>query len=392
MDLFGDIRALLHDTPSEHGWDALTEIAHHLWREDPAGLRTQILPYIDDHLTRWPDDMRECPRAWVEPMVSGAWRPHFHMVRSLVGWSLDQLGAPDRLHPAHLAHLAILHVRMGSSDAARRVLGVAWERLREVALDLVGDATIEPLHILLQGPAQSTLTTLSVRGAHTRRLRPMFVTEMATSLAAYAPPALRRLSLRGFPIDPEHIDVLLDARVLDGVEVLNLDLCAIGDEGMRRLFQADHLWALRHLSVSGCEIGPVGAEALADSALSEQLQTLVMTRNHAGVDWMRRAGRPGAWRGLRTLMLDGAQGPQACEVIAQMECWESLRALDVGGIGFWGAEALAEAPTLPEVVRQQWEEMRERINQQLSQQMAGLRLPLPDILSDGTDEDGEEEA
>ena len=53
---------------------------------------------------------------------------------------------------------------------------------------------------------------------------------------------------------------------------------------------------------------------------------------------------------------------------------------------------MAEAPTLPEVVRQQWEEMRERINQQLSQQMAGLRLPLPDILSDGTDEDGEEEA
>lgn len=332
-----------------------------LIEREPRALAEEVAPYLARHLERWPDALRRCPERWLPGLLSGRPDPRWPLVREVMIFAPRAGGAqaPGARAASNLEHISRLHIYARGSAPGRiqALLGAKWRRLQAVSLDLDQGELAPLMEQLLEGRARQTLRELALRGSG--------CDDAVLEVLAEATPALRRLTLRRGQITDAGVRQLIGGGALGALQELVLDLNPIGDAGLRALARAEHLERLEMLSLSGCEISAAGARALARSTHAPRLEVLVLARNYAGASWLREARHAEAWRRLRILFLDGAEGDQGARALAQLEGLEQLEQLVVGGLSAQGARALARASNLPDGVRQRWSQIWERRARQL---------------------------
>jgi WD40 repeat protein len=80
-DVFGDIRSALQQEPSRAAWGQLCTL---LDKIDDAVLEDELLPYLRDHLRRWPHIERPMPDRWWQQLTDEGKEPR----AQLSGWRL----------------------------------------------------------------------------------------------------------------------------------------------------------------------------------------------------------------------------------------------------------------------------------------------------------------
>lgn len=252
--LFGDIRALLHEPTDARSWELLCEKLDAVSLDE---LEAIYLPYLVAHLDRWSDVHRVAPWRWIE----GALRRD---VRSLV-------------------KLRIV-----------RTVDLSWRRLRHDQLDR-----------LLSHAPLSGVTHLYLDSC---RLSPAALGKVVHHEAFES---LRVLSLARNPLSRDGVAVLSSASALRDVVSLDLEGCFLDDASVDGLLKATCFQRLESLDLSGNVLGVDAMEALAGSAQRETLHALNLTGCVARQGARIARGGPlldvlamgGAWPGLEQLEL-----------------------------------------------------------------------------------------
>lgn len=93
-ELFGEIRARLHDFRQEQGSSG----ARDRWRDlvalidsaaDPSWLEGQVLPYVEEALEQWEDELRELPPHWALELLQGRSQPKHRLALMGRGYPLS---------------------------------------------------------------------------------------------------------------------------------------------------------------------------------------------------------------------------------------------------------------------------------------------------------------
>jgi uncharacterized protein (TIGR02996 family) len=162
------------------------------------------------------------------------------------------------------------------------------------------------------------------------------------------PPALRELRLSGNPLRDGGVARLAGAAAQARLTELTLANCGIGPGGVEDLAASPGLASLAVLDLSGNSLGTTGAEALARSPHLAALSTLLLFQcelGDAGLEALARSPR------LRPASLDlqsNGIGPQGLEALARSALADNLAFLQVedNPIGDQGLMALLESPRL----------------------------------------------
>lgn len=79
---FGEIRALVQQTPSAQTLDTISQWLFDAMETHPEWSKVEVLPYILDHLNRrWPDEARRLPYSWFNQLLHG--EPHMESIVAL---------------------------------------------------------------------------------------------------------------------------------------------------------------------------------------------------------------------------------------------------------------------------------------------------------------------
>lgn len=218
--LFGDIRALLHETTDARSWELLCEKLDGVGLDE---LESIYLPYMMAHLDRWSDVRRLAPWRWIE----GALRREAESV----------------------AKLRIV-----------RAVDLSWRRLRHDQLDR-----------LLSHAPLSGITHLYLDSC---RLSPAALGKIVHHEAFES---LKVLSLARNPLSRDGVAVLSSASALRDVVALDLEGCFLDDASVAGVLDATCFQRLESLDLSGNVLGVEAMEALAGSAQRETLRALNLT-------------------------------------------------------------------------------------------------------------------
>jgi uncharacterized protein (TIGR02996 family) len=129
---------------------------------------------------------------------------------------------------------------------------------------------------------------------------------------------------------------------------LTLVSCGLGDREAARLARCPALRSLATLNLNANQIGPEGAEVLAQSVSG--LQTLLLGENPIGATGAAALAGCGGLGSLSSLGLCGCGlGPEGAEALARSETLRSLTTLELGGnaLGPGGVAELARSERLP---------------------------------------------
>jgi len=169
----------------------------------------------------------------------------------------------------------------------------------------------------------------------------------AAALASVRAPSLRVLRLQGNNLGPLGVRALVSTGLVAQVAHLDLRWNRLGAAGAEALAQAER-GSLRSLVLDRNEIGDQGLRALSKSPVLAGLGTLSLGRNHIG-DRGVQALTEAPGLSLRALDLwHNDLGPLGAQALADCAPLAHLSQLDLGGnrIGSDGARALAESPHL----------------------------------------------
>lgn len=412
---FGELRSVLGRGPSPSAWLALCEIMES-W---PASrFEAELLPYLSVQLARWPDQLCVAPGRWVDALLEGQSAAYLRLIRHLDLRHLE-LEPQDLVlldHHEALSSVRILALSHNTIGAAGAQVMARWARLSRSLHTLsledcqLGD---EGLATLAQAPWLAQLDELELgqnrltsRGLHdlskqqwlslkridlsgnlldqrgllhlgqaapileslkliSARLRPEALSafgqgfdrlerlELGAMLNDAAmihwskvatPPALKTLILRSNRIGPLGAAALAQSAMMQTLIELDLSFNAISDRGVSALSQAAAP-ALERLGFEGCGIGAGGAKALSQAPWASQVRALDLKRNElggVGVDVMFSAASFGALEQL--LLSSNHVGPRGCRALA-MASLPMLKELNIAynGLGDEGLEALASA-------------------------------------------------
>jgi uncharacterized protein (TIGR02996 family) len=192
--------------------------------------------------------------------------------------SVSAAAMPELLPAPFLSGLAEFRLDGGGAD-----LGNGLTRfLRSPRLGGLGTLALndvplggEGLSALAESPALANLTSLSL-------VRAGLTAAALTTLGGVAPARLTALDLSGNDLTPAAARALARARLLAHLETLNLGMNRLGDEGVRALSRSPHLAGLVALDLSANQVGPDGAKALAASPHFARLVTLALRTNRLG--------------------------------------------------------------------------------------------------------------
>jgi hypothetical protein len=67
-DVFGDVRSILQQPPSAHGWALLCDRVD---RIDPERARQEAIPYAAQSMSAWPAALRPLPKVWLDQLAAG---------------------------------------------------------------------------------------------------------------------------------------------------------------------------------------------------------------------------------------------------------------------------------------------------------------------------------
>ena len=156
----------------------------------------------------------------------------------------------------------------------------------------------------------------SITAQHAVRTLRLWKATGADLEAALATPELARvetLSLFRNRLDQADVEALVASPNLASVRVLDLKWCGLGGRTGAVLAAADprRLPALREVSLFGNKLGASGVQALARSALVQQLTALDLTANHAGDAALAQLLGSPAIVNLETLVVDRNEASRA---------------------------------------------------------------------------------
>jgi Ran GTPase-activating protein (RanGAP) involved in mRNA processing and transport len=114
---------------------------------------------------------------------------------------------------------------------------------------------------------------------------------------------LKKLDLERSYVDAEGIRLLIDSKVAENLEELNLAANKFGDEGVRIIAGASKLKNLKVLNLSQNMIGDDGAKAIGTSAQLSGLTHLYMGRNAFGPEGAKAIHETKILTQLKTLVL-----------------------------------------------------------------------------------------
>ena len=116
-------------------------------------------------------------------------------------------------------------------------------------------------------------------------------------------PCLKKLDLERSYVDAEGIRLLIDGKVAENLEELNLAANKFGDEGVKIIAGASKLKNLKVLNLSQNMIGDDGAKAIGTSAQLRGLTHLYMGRNAFGPEGAKAIHETKILTQLKTLVL-----------------------------------------------------------------------------------------
>jgi uncharacterized protein (TIGR02996 family) len=157
------------------------------------------------------------------------------------------------------------------------------------------------------------------------------------------------LSAEGMRLGPVGAEALAQSPHLHNLTTLNLARNGIGAAGAEALAQSPHLHNLTTLNLSLNRIGAAGVEALAQSPHLHNLTTLNLARNGIGAAGAEALAQSPYLQNLTTLDLaSNGIGTAGVEALAQSPYLQNLTTLDLSWneLGAAGAEALAKSSHL----------------------------------------------
>lgn len=296
---FGDVRSLLQQPPSHQSW---AQLCAWVERSDDEELEQAVLPYVRQHLSRWPDRMRAAPRAWLDRMLQDS----------------------KKRVPA-MALVSVLDLR---SYAAARA---SWNKERDEDLSWILRRTeLEYVrHILMH------------------RVSPT-VGELGALAANPAAAKVESIELGECEL-PANSDgrALLEVRELVGLREVAWTAAKLDDLFIQRLAEAPLGGQLERLDVSGNALTHVGVARLLSDARFARLRSLSAGKNPA-------QGRPlaallsgsTAVSQLRELSLSQLDMRDTLAVLVRGPLAERLERLELwkAGLHSGAIEALAAAP------------------------------------------------
>ena len=238
---------------------------------------------------------------------------------------------------------------------------VPWTRLEVLRLraNSLGANLLGPL---ARGEYWSTLRELDLSN------NPVNADGMARLADAGSLEHVTSLGLRGCNITSEGLERLVSSRGFSKLEVLDLSRGAIEDlsKNTHRLARFTRLCELR---LHGNRLGANNLEYLLEDDMIPQIEVLDLSVTELGDDGVALLARCERFENLRELDLAGNRmGADGARALARAPWLANLERLDVGLVAdhaFDVVEAFANSPYLPEDLKQPWlgrfERLRDRI-------------------------------
>lgn len=372
---FGELRSLLHETPTPAAWDSLCALL------DPWPLHEltqQALPYAIDHLKGWPDALRICPPQWVASLRDQRPHPALAIIRVLddprcfnatlaglaqhplpitslrVRGQVDLQGARELAAWPSLSQLTSLDVASCriTNDGAAALAPRLGPALRHLNLSRCAFGADAFRHVI-QSPGAVNLETLRLDGNHAADDGTLQLVELPclTSLRTLGiggtQPYHSATPLDPLGISPATLAALTQRGVFDHIERLYLSATPITSAHAAALAQLGTAQRLRMLDLVGCQLTAEGLRALLDGPLGDQLSELRLSANPLAIQGAqllatRRAPRTSLDLSYLDLTDQGIDALLAAPWIA------SLRALNISqtGLSAQAARAMFDTPAL----------------------------------------------
>ena len=409
MDLFGEVRSILQEPPSPSSFFRLRGLF------EDGSCPEEVFVYIDEHLGRWPPNIpRYIPHMWL-PKDGGALPRVASFCNAFVLTDSDTSFEVVRswLGSEHSRGLSLLGL------PRFRIAAEQWQMLGELdalqALDYLDVSGCglgeEGSAVICSLPFLKGLQTLDVssnaigeEGLDALAAVPWSRLETlrtrANSLDAFALggfvrgehwSTVRTLDLSNNPIGEDGVERIARARGLASVVSLSFAYCNITSGGLARLTRGDGLRQLESLDLSSTSIEDLSENAhrlerfsklrelrlhgnrlraenlafLLEDGVIPQLEVLDLSVTALGDEGIARIARCDRFESLRELRLAGnrmtADGARA---LAQATWLSGLEKLDLGLVNdarLDVVEAIANAPLLPEALKQPWRDRHARL-------------------------------
>lgn len=275
-ELFGELRSLMHQRPCADSWTALCDLID-AW--PTADMARRARPYIDAHITRWPDKLRRAPSHWVRAIARGASPPGMRWVKTarLTARARCEPSALARaLGPTPLQALAI-EDHLPGPDILKLSSFEPFQKLERLELRGVGLGDRELAQVI-----EHSLPSLEHLDVSANDISLVAISSARTLL-----PALESLTLHHINVLDEHISALLSPDTLAGLKHLALSsepsqLGAIGWGFFDELLRAG---ALDHLSsLDASQNSLVSGPSQLDVEVLPNVNALDVTHNGMGAD------------------------------------------------------------------------------------------------------------
>lgn len=291
---FGELRSLLHQTPSAARWLQLCAQLH-AW-PDPESLESAI-HYAQDHLRQWPDALRTVPSFGISAMATGKHLPQAPLWRTLearrrhIGDKLIEQLDPQGLELVSLR----LSAELTGADLKRLTQWEGFWALERLELEQcsLDDDALGPL-----------FTSTPTRPAHLERLslshNRLGLESMRALMASSWAGSLKTLNIEGNLPTTQAGELWANWQPGAELEVFSLGgqptptgdaIYGLEAAGLTTLLQAPWLGQLRQLSLNGNAIATAGAQVLAQSLHAQRLahlEQLSLNSNHLGPSELRR--------------------------------------------------------------------------------------------------------
>lgn len=376
---FGDLRSLMNQARSARVWDQVCA-----WAEsfDDATWNNRVLPYLEGHLSSWPERERMVPRRWIEAMLGEQPVPRMALARhlSVARWhGLSRSWRRETLRPTLLTHTALTHItclNLSYNDLDEGFLAL-WKtcshagHVRELDLSnlKLGERTepswwttqswpaVEVLCLRENGLEDRLLHALAEGGAFSERpdTLDLFHNDLSSEGVRALSSSTRWRRLRTLDLGRNRLGRAgVEALVFPELRALRLERCELGDAEAEALATSSHLSGLRELKLWGNHLSDDGVRALAGSPELRDLEVLNLGRNDLSDAGAQALAESPYLTNLRELNLFGNRiGSPGAKALAAAPSLEGLQALRLGNnpITPAGQEALAQSPYLSEDVR-----------------------------------------
>jgi Ran GTPase-activating protein (RanGAP) involved in mRNA processing and transport len=325
QERFGELRSLANGAPSEEAWASICALLDQEGDDDR--LIEEVLPYLEHHLSDWPEGAREIPKEWMRVMLKGEPCTRARLGRKMSAVRAEEEGDLDMLLSSPDLG-ALTWLDLGYNHFDERALRILEEETHLTSLRWlsVSDSHLghEGIVRILESPRLANLTHFIAAWCDI---------ENDGAVALSRTDALRRLErieFRGNRITPPEAQTLLRGRNFDSVRELAMGWNDIADAGVEAIADAPYLGQLRELCLENNSIGGEGVEYLVRQPAIADLEILRLYNNASA-----------------------GMGDSVAVAIAESPYMSNLKLLDLSGnpVSSVGKEALAASRYLKPEVR-----------------------------------------